>query len=452
MTDEQEYIPEQLISASALGGRPVIIDEDHDPAIRTLRGDYETPDPLAQARFCIIPEHVTTAGKLVPERVLVNEATILALLEHDGHWAGQLAWDELHREVVCTDRPGGEWDPVWETHSTAVAAWIQNVYRMNVSEALIRRCVREVADGYIIRPVYDYLVGLVWDGVPRLDTWLHRYLGAEDTALMTAYGRTWMVGAARRGLQPGCQCDHTLVLQGPQGARKTTVVRILSRAGVRLPMRAFGSMPSDVRDKDALARAGSTWIMEIGELDAMRKSERTAVKDYLTQTHDTYRGAYEAKAKTHARTCAFIGTTNDDTFLEDPTGSRRFWVVEVGAVDVDALSADVDQLWAEAVALVSEGVQPYLPPELEQQRAAANEAYIPDDEWLPIVAAWLDEPGTPSHVTAGDVLEGAIRLPAGQWQRSHYVRVAAVMRSAGWVAVRYTVCGRKTKGYTRGLS
>jgi putative DNA primase/helicase len=157
-----------------------------------------------------------------------------------------------------------------------------------------------------------------------------------------------MVGAVARVFQPGCRVDHMLILEGEQGLKKSTTIEILG-----------GEWYTDARlnfaDKDSLLIVQGRWIIEMAELEGMNKADTSETKKFLTQHVDLFRPPYGRKLVKYPRRCVFAGTVNLDAYLKDDSGNRRFWPVRVTAIDADALRRDVDQLWAEAVALYKAG-------------------------------------------------------------------------------------------------
>ena len=210
-------------------------------------------------------------------------------------------------------------------------------------------CIVTIAKDWIIHPVRDYLRLLAWDGESRLQIWLADYLNAEGPPdYQAAVGVKFLTSAVARVIQPGCQVDHVLALEGPQGIGKSRTVQILGE-----PWTTDG-LP-DLHSKDAAIHLGGVWLVELAELAAMRRSETEATKAFLSRRDDRYRPPYARRSVDVARQCVFIATTNEASYLRDPTGNRRFWPVKCGRIDLPALERDRDQLWAEAVHLFEAG-------------------------------------------------------------------------------------------------
>lgn len=215
--------------------------------------------------------------------------------------------------------------------------------------------VQKIADGlsvhftrYSYHPVREYLESLEWDGIPRLEYLLVDYLGAEDTPYHRETIRIHLAAAVARVMHPGFKYDTMLSLTGEQGIGKSTFIRILGKN------RWFSDSLTTVQGKEAYEQLQGVWLLEIAEMMATKKAEQEAIKLFLSKTEDIYREAYGRRTVRHKRQCVFFATTNDNEFLRDRTGDRRYWPVKCGAQDpkrniFDDLPEDVDQIWAEAV-------------------------------------------------------------------------------------------------------
>lgn len=228
-----------------------------------------------------------------------------------------------------------------------------------------------------INEVKEYLTGLKWDGVKRLDTLLSDYLGAEDNAYTRAVMRKSMCAAVARAVLGGVKYDYMPIFAGPQGIGKSTFLAILGKDW-------FSDSLTSFEGKEAAELIQGTWINEVGELTAMSKQETSAVKQFLSKTHDIYRAAYGRTTDKYPRRCVFFGTSNDSEFLKDSTGNRRFWPVDVGEHKAkksvwNELPLEVDMIWAEAYMYWSLGEELYLPKEIEklaeEQQEKHRESY-----------------------------------------------------------------------------
>ena len=242
-------------------------------------------------------------------------------------------------------------------------------------------------------PVQDYITAVEWDGTQRIDTLLVRYLGADDTPLNRMQTRRWLIGAVRRAFRPGSKFDYMLVLTGPQGIGKSTLLRTIAAEGEFFNE----SLQLDMRGKDLVEQLNSAWIFEIAELGGLRSLKETdKVKAFISVTNDIMRAPYAHTTESYPRHCALAASTNDTTFLSD-SNSRKFWIIPVSGAGSpedwqEQLVGEVPQLWAEAYAAYKAGEPNFLPPEFEQQARTIQATYntVTEDPATGIVGAYLD--------------------------------------------------------------
>ena len=233
-------------------------------------------------------------------------------------------------------------------------------------------------------PVRDYLDALCWDGKPRLDTWLSHYASAEDSELTRTFGRKHLVAAARRVRHQGCKHDVCLVLEGPQGVGKSSLVHALAGDAWFTDSVSVGS-----DSKVMIEQTAGAWLVEIAELSGIRRCEVEAVKAMISRKTDRARPAYGRVAKDVPRQFVFFGTVNDSEYLRDATGNRRFWPVKVSKIDLAALKRDRDQLWAEAAHYEAQGEPIELPPSLYDAAAREQASRQIGHPWLEILEPLL---------------------------------------------------------------
>jgi predicted P-loop ATPase len=261
------------------------------------------------------------------------------------------------------------------------------IRKEHVSGAIRVICAEKAFD-----PFLDYLNALPpWDGLGRVDTWLQVLGGAEDTPINREFGRIWLLQAVYRTLEPGCQADYTLILEGSQGIGKSSLLRALVPD---LSLFDDGLKPIDhSAGKDNLMKLGGPALLELAELGALRKGDIEAIKAFLTAREDTYRTPYVDHVATHKRRCVFAGTTNSDQYLRDSTGNRRFLPVRLAnqKVNIGLVVAHRDQIWAEALLRARHREPAFMPPELEAAADEAQKARKMVEPWQEIVETWLDE-------------------------------------------------------------
>lgn len=348
---------------------------------------------------------------------LGSPLNVQRILVHDPRWQGRLCFDEF-ADVVRFDR-----HVLHDQDATTAALWLDEVYQVRCEFNKVHTIMDQVARGRRVHPVRSYLEGLTWDGKPRISTWLTRYLGVRDTPLVRAIGTKFLISAVARVFMPGCKVDTTLVLAGPQGAGKSRAARILASESW------FNDSQIDIGNKDAYQQIHGSWVYEVAELNAFRGREATAIKAFLSSAVDRYRPPFGRSRVDVPRQCVFICTTNEDDFLVDSTGHRRFWVVVVVRLDEESLIADRDQIWAEAVEQYTDGKPWHLDREQEIELKKANRSFEPVDAWEHLVLTYIQ--GL-TQTTSMDVALGAIGMEKRHVDRQVEMRIAAILKRAGW--------------------
>lgn len=298
----------------------------------------------------------------------------------------------------------------------------------DVGPALIRHAYDNKYD-----PVREYLDGLTWDNVPRIDAWLHTYMGAPEHEILSLFGAKFLIGAVARVYEPGCQMDNMLVFEGKQGAGKTTAVAALFGREYMI------SSISDFKSKEASIALQGRWVAEVAELAALKKTDITDVKKFITETVDQFRPVHGRNTIDRPRRCVFIGTTNEHQYLKDATGNRRFWPVPCGQVNVLQIAADRNQLWAEAVHRYRAKEAWWLTEEAQIAKAESIQGdRTESDVWGDLIDRWLDDPEIRmlEFMTTGTILTEAIRMPADRQNRADEMRVANHLTKRGWTRVK----------------
>jgi putative DNA primase/helicase len=273
-------------------------------------------------------------------------------------WCDAFGYDQMRQRIAITrSTPLNESPRNWQDDDgVSLAVWCQRE-GLQVSPNGVGNVVDMVARRRPFHPVRDWLSGLSWDGTPRVDGWLMTYFGVAPSSYAAAVGRWWMISAVARAFEPGCQADHLLLLEGPQGIGKSTAMQLL------VGSQWFADDLPDLANKDSSLAVLDAWVVELAELDAMRRAETTALKGFISRKTESFRPPYGKSMIRAARSCVFVGTTNETSYLKDSSGNRRFWPVRCGAIGRDALVADREQLWAEAVVLYRAGERWWPTPE-----------------------------------------------------------------------------------------
>lgn len=359
---------------------------------------------------------------------------VQTILERDPYWAGRVWWDELYQRARWDDDT--EAGKAVEDHDEAgIGLRMHRVYGLSATTATIHEALLWKARQDERHPVREWLDGLTWDGTPRVKTWAADYLGASGD-LEAEMAWRWMVQAVARAYEPGCKADAVLILQGRQGCGKSTTLAVLGGEW-------FRDTPMDLSSKDRFDALRGAWIYELAELDSMRRAEAQTLKAFVSSQTDSYRPSYGRNVIDLPRCCVFAGTTNDGQFLQDATGSRRWWIVPVGECRVDALRDVVDQLWAEAVHLYRAGEPWHLSRALEEQRAAVAEAYEVTDPVMSRLQVWSD--GRIDFTTSEfwDAME--LNRPAGT---AEAMRLSALLGKLGTHdTAKITRNGKQVRGW-----
>lgn len=305
-------------------------------------------------------------------------ANLVTILNHHPDWRGTLFYDEFSGDILKRKPPPfpnakrGEWA---DLDSSKTHVWLEEQFDLSkLSTLAVDEAVAVVADLHSIHVVKERLEPLQWDGKPRLKTAAIRYFGAEDNAVHRFVLQAWMVGAVKRIYEPGSQFDNVLVLEGKQGARKTTALRVLGGLW-------HAESITDAGNRDSLTTLRGKWIVEFSEFDALNRVENSRIKQHISATNDVYRPPYGRRSITVPRQNVFAATVNPEKYLKDETGARRFWPVRCGQqLDIEALRRDCDQLWAEAVHLYRQGEQCWATPDMTYLTEAQEERFM-DDPW-----------------------------------------------------------------------
>ena len=252
--------------------------------------------------------------------------------------------------------------------------------------------IGKVTDDRSYHPIRDYLSSLPeWDRTPRIETLLIDYLGAPDNRYVRAVTRKTLCAAVKRVLQPGIKFDTMLVLNGPQGVGKSTLI-------AKLGGEWFNDSLSlnDTKDKTAAEKLQGFWIMEIGELAGLRKAEVETLRSFLSRQNDIYRASFGKRATPHLRQCVFFGTTNEESgYLRDTTGNRRFWPVKTPGTGYkhswQLTREEIDQIWAEALYYVNSGEKIYLDSDLDALAQEEQREAMQTDEREGLVREYLDK-------------------------------------------------------------
>jgi predicted P-loop ATPase len=323
-------------------------------------------------------------------------------------------------------------------------------FDLRPTKGMLRTVLGDTAQLNGFHPVRDYLDSLQWDGVPRLDKWLTTYGGVKSTEYVDAVGALMLTAAVRRVRSPGCKFDEMVVFEGAEQGigMKSTLLRALAVKDEWFT----DALPLNAGGKEVIEALRGKWIVEVAELSGMRRADVEHVKAQLSRQVDRARMAYGRLVTEAPRQCIFIGTTNSQEYLKDTTGNRRFWPVTIVRFDIPALTADRDQLWAEAAMREAAGASIRLQEELYPDAARAQERRTTAD---PYVGALQEHLG---HVENAKISSESVwvilDVKAGQRTQDQNARVGAALRAIGWrrlnSAGTVRINGKNVMGYVKG--
>jgi predicted P-loop ATPase len=274
-------------------------------------------------------------------------------------------------------------------------------------------------------PVVDYLNLIQWDGIKRLDNLFTQYFNAANVDFARIAGAKFLIGMVARALNPGCKRDEMIVLEGEQGVRKSTALNILATDEY------FSDSLPNLHDKDAAHHLQGRWLVEIGELAAMRRSEVEDAKRFVATRIDKFRPAYGHHIIENPRTAVFAATTNDERYLKDTTGARRYWPIKCGLIDTDSLRRDRDQLFAEAVQRYRAHERYWLVDREEPLAAIETAERREIDPWHDIVARHCATfAGMP--VSMESIFRHALNVPYERLNAGTNKRVTAILKTLGY--------------------
>lgn len=325
------------------------------------------------------------------------------------------------------------------------------ISEVTFTEEIFGAAIQVVARQNSFNPVQDYLNGIVWDGVKRIDSWLIDYFGCADNIYVRGVGRRWLISAVNRALVPGSIANSMLIIEGPQDIAKSKALRALTGS------QFFKDTRIDLNSKDKFTALRGVWIYELAEFDQYKGHDAAAMKSFISSQEDSYRPPYGRCDVRVPRSSVFVGSVNPDKYLIDVTGNKRYWPVKnvkntkYNPISTDKIEQDRDQLWAEAVRAYYNGEAGFLD-KAELIEAHENETNLRmdlEDTWEPYVLAYMRINSKRKDLTTADIIVNSLNMPINRAGNKEKDRVKRVLELNGWVYRSVRINGRSTKAWRR---
>jgi predicted P-loop ATPase len=368
----------------------------------------------------------------VPYATMANASIIV---QKHPELAGKIWFDTFRQQIRTTiDGSEREWT---DADDSNVTVWLQQQMDMNkIGLSLVKEAVEHAARCKPVNSVIAWLNSLEWDEQPRLCTWLSDCLGVPVDPYSEAVGRNWLVSMVARAFKPGCQADHMPVLEGKMGTGKSSLLALLGDPWFSALPEAFGS-------KDFFQAIQGQWLIEVPDMTGFSKREHSHIIAVITTRNDRYRASYGRRTENHPRQCTFTATSETDDYLQDSRGIRRYWPLRCTSIDLEALSAQRPQLFAEATALYKAGATWYQMPgsALVEQTERRNE-----DVWREQVLLYC---AGRADVTAQEVLQDCLEFKLDAMNQNHKSRIGAILREDGYRQYVATRKGMRMRVWTK---
>lgn len=372
-----------------------------------------------------------------------------ALLADD--FCHRVAFDSFKCEVMICDPGETVWRPLRDTDAFNIAVCIESKGFKTISRETIRDAIAAVAERKTFDSAAQWLEGLTWDGVPRVDEFLVKGFATEAGAYQRAISRYVWTALAGRIISPGVKADMAPVAVGAQGCRKSSAV-----AAMAPKQEFFAELDLSLDEADLYRAMKGKLVLELGELAGMRKKEAEHLKRFVSATHNVWVEKWQTAATSYARRSVFFGTTNEEGFLSDPTGSRRWLPFNAGITgkcDPDWIAANRDQLFAEGAHLYNaHGV---MFEEAERLAKAVHGDFAASEPWDDVIEAWANRVGfdgvAPSSkpIAVSDALRLGLGLTTAQINRGVEMRAGASLQRIGFKRVQRRIEGRRGWVYVK---
>lgn len=409
------------------------------------------PEDFEVLPALVLPKSGLTPPSFTRDRQGRIEATlnnVLQGLRYTPFSGVDIRYDEFKDEIVIDPDGNGQWRQFTDVDYVDLRHLFERREFKLITKDMMRDCVLKVADDHRFDTAIEWIDGLVWDGVPRVAKFLSKYFGVEDSVYHSAVSMYWLTAHAGRILAPGIQADMIPILVGSQGMRKSSAVKALVPS-----MEHFVEFSFTEKEDDLSRKLRGALIGEIGELRGLHTRDLETIKQLVTRTHEKWIPKFKEFSTTFPRRCVLVGTTNQEEFLADETGNRRFLPIVVGEnlIDTDGIIADREQLWAEAAVLFrAKGIAFS---DAESLAKEVHKDHIIKDAWLEPVRNWYFNPSgfgdvksdleNRGRVTTHDALVGVFQFSGDKLHHGNITRMGRVLQQIGCTRTRIRVDGAR---------
>ncbi len=418
--------------------------------IEVLPGQEQPPHISVQVSSTADPEEAPVSLHAAWENMglamtqkqgpIVNIDNVVRVLEKWPELKGVLWFDEFHQRIR-TNKSKGQPIREWlDVDDIDLTVYLQRALGMpKMTPRIVQSAVELFAYRNKRNEPKDWMESLKWDGRRRIDHFFAQAFGAEDSEYTTAASKNWWIAMAARIYDPGCKFDNMVVLEGNQGKFKSTALNIIGGQW-------FMESSEQIGTKDFLQSLNGKLLIEIAELDSFSKADIFTIKKTISCQVDTYRASFGRRSQDFPRRCVFVGSTNEDEYLEDPTGGRRFWPIKTGDIDLDMIREHRDQLFAEAVHRYKAGDYWWVMP-----KSAADEQHARrrSDVWEEAILPYLSGR---EEVRLLDIAVQALKFDESRVDMRSQRRIGSVLRTLGWQKSNSRRDGKQSKLWIRGDS
>lgn len=360
---------------------------------------------------------VTKSGQ-----VICNADNVIRILDQLPQLTGVVWYDEFHGKHFT--KRGSEKPREWsDLDDLKIMTFLQRELGMSrISAPVVHDALMVYADRTIKNEPRDWMESLEWDGKPRIEDFFISCFGTLESDYYRAASKNWWISLAARIYSPGCKMDTMIILEGGQGKFKSTALGVIAGDW-------YAEALESPLSKDFYMALHGKMIIEVAEMDSFRRAEDTLIKRLLAARKDRFRPPYGRASVDFPRRCVFVGTTNEDTYLRDHTGARRFWPIKIENIDIPRIKAERDQLFAEAVACFKAGETWWEMP--GDMTKAMQEGRRQADEWEYVISDWLTATQK-DECTLRDIAEHALKIEMGKFDLLVQRRIAKVLGVLRW--------------------